>query len=412
VVRMILKRSAYVLLAAFMAYKTLAIAASDLLAEAYPSFALWFDSQNAPARLATARELVQASGLEQDPKHLRQEALDQVQQAIKSNPFTPGALSLLSEIAGEGIAQEDRRRLMNLALRVTQRDLPAQVWLLTEALKENRPDAAAERIKQIFKGQTPANWSVLLPQLVPIMLHPSLQPRIVEWFAADEKWRLELLPRLAQIAPNVTHLAGFYVALRESAVRPGYDLSRPFLDRLVKEGFLDAAYNFWLQLLPAERLSRLGYLYNGNFQYPLTNVPFDWVFANMPGFLAEVTSQDSRSILNVNFFGNRIDFRHVSHLLRLPPGRYALAGLVRAQGLENEVGLRWRVHCVGEGQTNLGASPNWSGSFDWTPFRVSFDVPADCKYQNLVLELPKRVALDTVITGGISFTNISLDPSP
>jgi hypothetical protein len=183
----------------------------------------------------------------------------------------------------------------------------------------------------------------------------------------------------------------------------------PFLNRLVKEGLLDQAFLAWTKSLPADRLTNLEYLYNAHFQYPLTNQPFDWAFTPAQQALARAETENGRRILNVDFFGGRINFQNVSHLLALAPGSYRFSGLQRSENLRNERGLRWRLSCVSG--ADLGATELMTGENPWREFGVDFVVPSEnCPYQKLILELPARVALEAEIIGGASYTSLDIKP--
>ena len=111
--------------------------------------------------------------------------------------------------------------------------------------------------------------------------------------------------------------------------------------------------------------------------------------------------------MNVDFFGGRVKFEHVSHLLNLAPGSYRFQGRERAQALQNERGLQWRIACAdGEGES-LGTTDPLNGDIAWRPFAVDFTVPTGkCFYQYLVLELRARAALETEVVGRVSYADL------
>ena len=122
-------------------------------------------------------------------------------------------------------------------------------------------------------------------------------------------------------------------------------------------------------------------------------------------------TQDGARTINVDFFGGRVKFEHVSHLLNLAPGPYRFQGRERSQDLQNERGLRWRIACVGDDAETLGTTDLVSGDTPWRTFTVDFTVPTGkCPYQMLVLELPARAALETEVVGRVSYTDLDLRP--
>jgi hypothetical protein len=143
----------------------------------------------------------------------------------------------------------------------------------------------------------------------------------------------------------------------------------------------------------------------------MTNLPFDWVFAPVSGALIGVSTENGRRILNVDFFGGRVPFQNVSHLLTLAPGPYRFSGLERSENLQNERGIWWRLFCVGKPADSLAATDLQTDEKPWREFTVDFDVPRDnCPYQELVLELPARVVRETEIIGGVSYANLEIKP--
>jgi hypothetical protein len=125
--------------------------------------------------------------------------------------------------------------------------------------------------------------------------------------------------------------------------------------------------------------------------------------------LARVELENDEQVLNTEFFGGRVKFEHVSHLLNLAAGTYRFGGRERSQGLQNERGLRWRISCVRDTTETLGTTEPLDGDVPWREFGVDFVVPTGkCFYQTLVLELPARVALETEIRGRVSYGALDL----
>jgi hypothetical protein len=113
--------------------------------------------------------------------------------------------------------------------------------------------------------------------------------------------------------------------------------------------------------------------------------------------------------LAVDFFGGRVPFQHVQHDLLLPPGKYRLRGQERAEALQNERGLRWRIACTHEPAGTLAATENLRGDVDWRPFAVDFEVPETCGAQRLFLELPARVLMEQEVSGGVRYKDLDVE---
>jgi hypothetical protein len=300
---------------------------------------------------------------------------------------------------------------MQWASRVDQRSIDAQLWLLNQDIKGARVPEALRRMDALFRGQTEQVRDKLAPALAPILTSEAYQADLVALLRTEPKWRSPFLADLTASAKDLVGLGRLYSALRATDRPPTTTELELFLTRLVKEDRFDEAYLAWTQSLPPERLNKLGYLYNAHFQYALDNLPFDWVLLPVDGALPRAEIENGRRILDVDFFGGRVSFQHVSHLLSLPSGSYTFSGQERSQNLQNERGLRWRIACVGKNGATLGATELMAGDTAWREFGVGFDVPADnCPYQNLVLELPARTAIETEIVGGASYANLEITP--
>ena len=301
---------------------------------------------------------------------------------------------------------------MQLASRVDQRSLEAQLWLLNQDIQNARIPEVLRRIDVLLRGQNVQLQDRLTSALVPLLTSEAYRSAFVAVLEMGPNWRSHVLESLAASANDLAGLGRLYASLRTIRNPLTAEELEPFLNRLVKEGRLDDAYNAWTQSLPPERLSNLGYLYNARFQFTITNLPFDWVFAPVDGALARAEIENGRRILNVDFFGGRVAFQHVSHLLTLSPGSYRFSGQERSQNLQNERGLWWRLACVGGTNATLGATDLVVGETPWREFRVNFEVPKDnCPYQKLVLELPARANIETEIIGGISYADLEIKPN-
>jgi hypothetical protein len=181
------------------------------------------------------------------------------------------------------------------------------------------------------------------------------------------------------------------------------------LTRLIEGGMFDEAHDAWLRSLPPERREEADLLYNAGFHYPLTNLPFEWVITPVPRALAQVETQDNKSVLNIVFLGGPVNFEHVTHLLNLAAGAYQFKGHEQSEDLQNERGLRWRIFCVDDTADTLATTALMNGDTPWRDFSVDFVVPTDkCLYQKLVLELPARTALETEIRGRASYADLDL----
>ena len=187
---------------------------------------------------------------------------------------------------------------------------------------------------------------------------------------------------------------------RTRAGNAGATERRCVIDRLQQDGLWPQAYQAWLNGLPAADRGRVGYLYNGDFERPLTDTGFDWRLVRQEGLLVDVqdaAGAGGRHALRVEFANKRWNESPVLQNLLLAPGRYRFEGRGRTERLGSWLGVQWGVYC----RSGRGASPRQlarAGPFlatsGWDAWQVEFSVPADCPVQVVRLELanPRRDA--------------------
>ena len=247
------------------------------------------------------------------------------------------------------------------------------------------------------------------PTLQAFLGDPGGSEELTRLLASDPPWRLGLMDDLFKRWRDPDGLARLVGMLNAGPTPLRSEELRPYLSKLIEVGRLEQAYLTWLQHLPPDRLSQLTYLYNGRFQYELSNLPFDWSMQPVRGAAVDLARGAQDTVLRVGFSGTRVPFRHVSHLLVLPPGNYRFTGSVKADRLQNERGLRWRIFCIENPEASLGETDLVAGNVPWRNFQVDFSVPTSaCRAQNLILELPARVALEQHVSGLISYAGLDI----
>ena len=231
---------------------------------------------------------------------------------------------------------------------------------------------------------------------------------LAKLLAARPPWRSSFLTQVSQEAQDLDAVSALYSALSESSAPPLTEELRPFLDRLIRTGQVEQAYLVWMQSLPPERLSRLGYLYNAGFEYPVSNLPFDWVFARVDSAMVELSSETVRRSCKSGLLAAEFRSHWYPTSSPCPPGTYRFTGREQSDSLANERGLRWRIFCLEQPDGSLMETPPLLGDTPWRTFAVTFEVTVDCPVQNLQLELPARVALEQEVSGAASFADLSI----
>ena len=402
----ILSRFAWILcllLLAALGVRVVTFAMGDLLRQTNPSLSVLLDSSQSGARATIAERILQ------EDEALLPDAISGAQNALRSNPLSARALSVLGKVAENKNDEAQAARLFERANRASLRDLTPQVWLLQHEIQAGNVSAAIDRLDVILRGNDPRDLQPLISALSQLIVDPRFRPGFVKLLQSETPWRRMVLREVSRNAKDIPGLNALFTALQAGTSPPDGDELNEYLSRLLREGWVDQAYLTWSKSLSPDRLEKLDYLYNARFQYPLTNLPFDWLMPPIPGALVEITTENARRVLNVDFFGGRVRFANVSHLLTLPPGAYKFSGQERAQNLKNERGLRWRIYCLEDPNGSIVASNPLSNDQPWSEFSFDFVIPDEnCRYQNLLLELPAQVVLETEISGGVSYANLKI----
>ena len=206
---------------------------------------------------------------------------------------------------------------MRAAADVSRRDAIAQAWLLGQNLQAGDLAQAMSRLDLIFRIQNSGVSAKLVSLLLPLLSHDEARRELAKRLAARPPWRSGFLSQVSREAQDLNAVSALYSALSEASAPPLTEELRPFLDRLIGAGQVEQAYLVWMQSLAPERLSTLGHLYNAGFEYPVSNLPFDWVFPPMDSAAVEVSSESSAGP------ASRVYWRPRVAAIGIPPPRPA-----------------------------------------------------------------------------------------
>ncbi len=392
---------ALIALCLWLAVKIVTLSLADYAAGYNEEAAVSLDSGQSLPRVILAERAYIA-----DPSR-QAETMDSARAALEANPYTAGALTLLGLVAQQRGDAAASLGLMNLALRVDLRNLRAELSVLAQNVAQGNTEAALRRIDTLLRAG--AGSPPLKEALAQILTSEPYRAGFVNLLRSRPVWRLDTLTWLAVATKNPVGLAAVYSELQDGVNPPDPAELQAILIRLTNNGLYGPAYAIWKKSVGVPALANL--LYNGRFENGLSNQPFDWVYAHQPATTIEIVGQGETVQLNMHFFGGRVGPELLSHMLALTPGRYRLTGQLMATALQNERGLRWRLFCLGKPGADLAATEFVNGDAPWRGFSLAFAAPAtDCNYQKLVLELPARYALESVITGGVDFRNMEIKP--
>jgi hypothetical protein len=362
------------------------------------------NSPEALVALAEQRLVAATSSAEID------EAANFAKAALISNPLEERAVRVLA-FAADLKGDDDRaKELMRSASERSRRDEAVQAWLFNQAIAGGDIGGALDHADALFRINLKPDDDVL-HTLARLVTEEKARPIIANRLATGVPWRPALLNTLsAEIDPAIVY--AFFDELGQGPRPPDTTELRPFLETLINRRNYDLAYLVWLHFLPPERRQMLSYVYNGDFELPISQLPFDWTYRDPPGARTGIVVLPDAGIghaLRVEFADTRVDYHNLSKLLMLTPGRYVFGGMVKADQLETERGLIWRIACAGSG-AKIGETPAVKGTFAWRSFSLAFDVPEEnCRAQTLTLALDARVALDQQIGGEIWFDNLAVE---
>lgn len=278
-----------------------------------------------------------------EPTSLQAEIRGLAARAIAVDPLNAGAYRLLAEIERD----PDRARLlMQQAVKRSRRESVAVFWLLNDSFHHQDYEAALVQAG-ILLATRPELADFVLAYVLRIAEAPEGLPLVVAALEKKPDWRRQffnVLPRSVQRSDAAFSLIS---SLREKGSAPSAQELAPYLDALIGNNRVDAAYNAWLQSLPGSDLSKLGLITNGSFETPPSGLPFDWRLAPGLNATAEIVppaGAGGEYLLHVSFGSGRVRFPEVSQVLYLPAGLYRLQGKLRGR-IVSKRGLRWQAIC-------------------------------------------------------------------
>jgi tetratricopeptide (TPR) repeat protein len=333
-------------------------------------------------------------------------------QVLHSNPGEVGALVMLArQYESSGDAAQARRVLTAaLQLAPSDRDVLAAAAefdlrsgdfasalplldRLAGAYPEARPGAFDVFSRLLSEGREAATWSKIV--------------------ARKPAW---LGPFILSSCERGTDPA-ILVALLLGRTRTPSAESACVIDRLRDSDRWPQAYQAWLNTLPPERLSDVGFVFNGSFEFAPSGQGFDWRPARGlerdSGHSVEMPQAQGVSgkrALRVSFNGKRQSGVPIAQYVALLPGRYELSGLVHVLSITAGRGVQWTLRCVKAGAASeaVAASERFVGSSEWRRFAFEISVPAACQGQILQLEAIANADGAAFLSGSIWFDDLVL----
>lgn len=324
---------------------------------------------------------------------------------LAQNPSDHAALAVLAlALEGKGDAA-GARAAMAEALRLAPSDrqtLAEAGALQLRAGDESGGLATLRRLADLYPDAQAKLWPIFTAILD--------GGRRDEAFAAiardDPRWWRSFFGYACEKAARVEALERVF-SVRVAAGKVSVDERRCFVGRLRREGAWARAYQAWLASLPAAQLGHVGYVFNGDFEAPISNLGFDWILPRREGVAVDAlpaVGAGGRRALRVEFVNARWSGPPVEQTLMLAPGRYRFQGRGRADRLDTWLGVQWAIYCLpeaGRAERQLARSGRFRGALAWESWDEPFAVPNDCPVQVVRLELANPRA-DARVPGDVA----------
>lgn len=397
--RLLIRWTLFVIVAALLVWRMVVLNFAEHYAASDPDRALHWYSTHPQALYEHARLT-----LDQDPA----QAEHLLQQALQANPTDGRIYMTLARLA---LSRDNRQQAVRQAMLANELAPMRGIVQLEAAVFWSQLNWL-ERALQ--------HWRLtleLLPELrtstYPTLLRMAEDPQTRHLFATlaqqQPSWWESFFAYATTHSQNLPALADLYRFRQMHGGVPAAE-RKYYLDRLEISGHWREAYFVWLNSLEPAQLDALGYLYNGNFELPLSGEGFDWHALPLNGTEVALLPVDGQTgqALRVRFREPRERYTHLFQVLFLDAGDYRLTGQVRLDDLHTEQGLIWRLRCRDAQLTPLADSTPFASSSTWHTFTVDFTVPANCRPQELRLELLGHFTPEFMAYGAIWFDELAI----
>jgi tetratricopeptide (TPR) repeat protein len=331
--------------------------------------------------------------------------------ALINEPLNAQALGILGQIASARGDEGSAEKLMRAAARLSLHDDVAFYWLMIKSMQAGDYQSAVDDADVLLRTN-PELVDYVAPVLAKIAEDKGSATMLEAVLARDPPWRDAFFQAFPIYVTDARTPLNLLLALRSTPVPPTSSDFARYVNILVGRKYYDLAYYTWLQFLPIRELRNAGPLFNGNFATRPSGLPFDWQMASGSGVTVDIVPKPDGTggrALMVDFQYGRVDYHSVSQLTMLTPGTYEFTGEYKGQ-LIGPRGLKWRVACAGQADGKLGESPTILGAAqNWTNISFTFTVPAaDCRAQNVRLDLDARMASEQLVSGSMLFDALQI----
>jgi hypothetical protein len=382
---------------AVVGWQVVATTIADTAADAGPSAALRVEPRHPEALMAASRNALRAG-----------DAATATSLARRLLAAEPGQGEGFAMVALAAAAQgaPDAGALIRIAVGRAARDRPVRARATADALARGDLPAAMTQLDALLRLGAGTN---LFPALVRQSEDPRFATALAGTLAARPRWRNGFMAALlAKGSPQA--IDRIHAELRRKGALSVAETGS-WLRRMMRDGRWGEAYAHWVATLGPSHLA-LSPVYDGGFEKDASGIGFDWqegvksqgvftAFEAIPG-------AGGARAAHFRFIGPAAD-GDLRQALLLGPGRYRLRLRAKAEFLDSEQGLEWRITCDrGPVVAQLGPI---EGSFDWRTLQADFDVPdAGCPGQWLELRNPAAAGAAQHASGDLWVDDVAIVP--
>ena len=308
--------------------------------------------------------------------------------------------------AEEGAPNE--QVLVRIAVDRAARDRQVRARAAADALGRGNLQATMVQLDALLRLGARTN---IYPALIIQSDDPAFATALADTLAAGPRWRTGFMASLlAHGSPRAVDQ--IHAELRRKGALSEAETGS-WLRRMMRDGRWGEAYAHWIATLgPSHPV--VSPVHDGGFEQDTSNIGFDWqggvrsqgVFT---GF-EETPGAGGTRAAHFRFIGPAAD-GDLRQALLLGPGRFRLRLRAKAEFLQTQEGLEWRITCDhGPVIARLGPI---EGSFEWRALQAEFTVPdAGCPGQWLELRNPATAGAAQHASGDLWVDDIAIHPVP
>lgn len=337
---------------------------------------------------------------------------DRVHEALREAPVSARGFAILGALAVRTGEAGNADAYMAQAIKLSLRERRAAGWLLGRRFDSGNY-LEALRYADLLARTTPGQFRTFAPYLGRLAETPASAGAFAAVIKDNPPWRQAFFQSLKGNIGDPRTPLSLLLMLKSTESPPVREELKSYTALLLDNGLYELAQNAWLQFLSAEQLSKAGFVFNGGFDFPLSDSPFDWTFGSSKGLVIDRFARSEKAgdpALLIEFGGGRIEAVLLRQLTLLAPGDYVFKGTARNE-IKARRGVKWTVVCAGASGVELAslAIPTRPNAQTWNAFELALTVPkTDCRAQWLQLEADARSPSETMITGRLRLDELEI----